>query len=483
MKKTISIILLLSMMLTLLIACDNGGENEETTPAVENSNEGQAEVETSTEVGPLAPRDLDGYVFRWLGTTVNEGIVYEEDDDVDTSSVKYKAQVERDAEVIDRLNVSFLDVQSGSENSVSSYMITDAMAPYSAFDAAAPHGPENISALISQNIAADVSDIPHLRLDQAWYQQQANKEYNIMGKLYFVASCFPALPGTCPLIFNKDMMLELNLDLPYDTILAGEWTIEKMMEYCSAAYKDLGAAGRDDQDFYGYSGHTRSICYFYQGMAGATTSRDENGAVVPVLSNDKVDALFTKISDFYNQSYCWTNTSLDAGVHSSSHKMFYDGNALFCFWITGTLKYYEIDAFDRGLAILPKYDLDQETYCMPASSGIAIFPANLENADYTGYIFESLCEATWRVVYPATIQEAIDFEQLTDEGSIAVQKLVDQSLTYDILKNCDPSGGLLESCGFIWYCVQNKTTPSAAASSVQAVVERQFHEFFYGKTE
>ena len=247
------------------------------------------------------------------------------------------------------------------------------------------------------------------------------------------------------------------------------------------ADKDLGASGRDENDYFGYAGHSRSICYFYQGMDGKTTGRDENGAVTPVISDDKVDAIYTKLYDFYNQSWAWHNLSLDAGVHSSSHKMFYDGNALFIYWITATLDYTEIDMFERGRALLPKYDLDQEFYRCPAGGGAYFFPSNIEDIDAMGYILESLCEASYRIVYPADIQEAINFQELTDEGSIEVTKLADQSGVYDILKSCDPSLGLLASCGYIWYCISNNTTPSAAASSVKSVVERQFSEFFYGK--
>ena len=479
MKKLISILLLLAMMLAVLVACNDDKGGEETTPANDDNGVAGGETNEETESSILPPKDLGGYVFRSLGHPDWEGIVYEEDDEIDDTSILVKSKLERDAEVKDMLNVQLVDVP---QQSIISYVLTDAMLPYSTYDMGRPWGTDSLAPLITQDIILDVGTIPHLRTEKPWYQQQALEEYSIMGKLYFVSAFYPEQPGSSPLWFNKDMMLELNLELPYDTILAGDWTIEKMSEYCAAAYKDLGSSGRDENDYFGYAGHSRSICYFYQGMDGRTTGRDENGAVTPVISDEKVDAIYSKLIDFYNQSWAWHNTDLNAGVHSSSHRMFYDGNALFIYWVTATLHAEEIDAFERGLAILPKYDLDQETYRCP-SGGAYFFPSNIEDVDALGYIFEYLCEASYRIVYPAVIQEAIDFEQLTDEGSIKVQKLVDQSLFCDILKSCDPSEGLLASCGYVWYCISNNTTPSAAASSVKSVVERQFQEFFYGKQE
>jgi hypothetical protein len=188
--------------------------------------------------------------------------------------------------------------------------------------------------------------------------------------------------------------------------------------------------------------------------------------------------MYDKVTEFYNHKANWTNNNLTAGDHTSSHRVFYDGRAMFCYWVTGTLSHEEIDTFKKGLGILPKYNLDQENYCCPVAGGTLLFPANLEDPYTTGYIYESICEASWRIVYPASIQEARDFETLTDEESILVKKLVDQSLTYDILKDCDPTGGALGSCGFIWDCIQNQVPPSVLAQSYEDAYNLLFDEFF-----
>jgi len=110
-----------------------------------------------------------------------------------------------------------------------------------------------------------------------------------------------------------------------------------------------------------------------------------------------------------------------------------------------------------------------------------LMPCNLRNPENTGLLLEALCEASMRLTYPATIQESVDFEELTDEGSIEVQKLMDRSLTYDILGCCDPSNGQLGNSGFINYCLKNNTTPAIAAPSAQAGLEALFTKFFYGE--
>jgi hypothetical protein len=254
------------------------------------------------------------------------------------------------------------------------------------------------------------------------------------------------------------------------------------MKYTTVGYSNFNSADGniDGLDKFGYAGHTRSICYFYQGFGGPTTARTTSGGLVPVLSNDTVVAMYDKIREFYDDKANWTNSSLDAGDATSSHRVFYDGRAMFCYWITGTLRAEDIETFTKGLAILPKYNLDQENYCCPVAGGTKVFPRNLEDSYTTGYLYEALCEATWRIVYPASIQEARDFETLSDDESIAIKKLIDQSLTYDILKECDPTGGKLGSCGFIAECVDTNSEPAIVAMMYGDIYDTMFEEFCDG---
>ena len=472
MKKLISILLLSVMLLTTLVACGGGGNNDGGSSGGGGKSEGGDEY--------LEAVDFEGYVFRWLGAENTVGIVVDEGEEADETSILYQANVERDSEIIDRFNVKFEDIKSGTVSAIVSYVIKDALNPTSSYDVGNISGPENASDVVSMNLAEDVKSMPIMDLTQDWYAQQANDEFSIYGKQFFFAGAFPDFPSSPAFLFNKNFILEKNMELPYDIMLSGNWTIEELMKYTTVGYSDFNSAtpGIDGLDKFGYSGHKRSICYFYQGFGGQTTYTTSDGAKAPVLSNDTVDAYYDKLLEFYNDKANWTNTSLEAGDATSSHRVFYDGRAMFCYWITGTLSHEEIETFDKGLGILPKYNLDQETYCCPVAGGTLMFPTNLEDTYTTGYLYEAICEASWRIVYPASIQEAKDYQTLTDEESIEVKKLVDQSLTYDILKDCDPSGGALGSCGFMWDCLNNQTPPSVAAQAYEDMFDMLFEDFF-----
>ena len=468
MKKLISILLLSVMLLSALVAC--GGDKQT----------GSGGGETSGDSTYLPNVDFEGYTFRWLASDNSYGIAVDEGEERDESSTLYQAEVARDSEIADRFNVKFEDVKSGAPGEIVAYVIKDALNPSSSYDVGHIGGPENASDVIAMNLVEDANDMPMLDLSKEWYAQQANEEFSIYGKQFFIAAAYPDMPGSPQFLFNKNMILEKNMDLPYDIILSGNWTIEELMKYTTVGYSNFNTndPGIDGLDKFGYAGHDRSVCYFYQGFAGQTTSRSSNGSVVPVLANDTIDAYYDKLLEFYNDKANWTNSNLEAGDATSSHRVFYDGRAMFCYWVTGTLAHSKIETFEKGLGILPKYNLDQEKYCCPTVGGIKLFPANLEDPYTTGYLYESLCEASWRLVYPASIQEAVDFQELTDEESIEVKKLVDQSLTYDILKNIDPTGNKLSSCGFMWESLRSEVPPSILAQLYEDAYKLLFEEFY-----
>ena len=110
-------------------------------------------------------------------------------------------------------------------------------------------------------------------------------------------------------------------------------------------------------------------------------------------------------------------------------------------------------------------------------------PGNMADPETVGYIFEALAETSWRLVYPAVIQEASEYENLPDEQSIEVKKLMDRSLMYDVLRKLDPSGGQVKACAFVLYCLKNNTTPAVAAPAAKGSIEKMFSEFFYNDSE
>ena len=114
------------------------------------------------------------------------------------------------------------------------------------------------------------------------------------------------------------------------------------------------------------------------------------------------------------------------------------------------------------------------------SANLYFFPKNSEDFVRLGTIYEALGEASYRITYPASLQEAKDLKLLIDDESVAVQKIVDQSLRFDILNNFDPVG-VLSNNGFMWMCFKEEERPSILALSWKDGWEAEFEGFFDGE--
>ena len=216
MKRFLVSLLVLTMLVLCFASCGDTGNGSGN--GIKDNEEGQY----------LENIDFEGYTFRFLGGAADGGILYDEDE-MDSSSLMDQAIIERDSEIIERFNISF-DQNILQENYIASFVLTDALNGTSSYDFARLHGTESAAEIIAQKAAADIKKLPTIDLTQPWYQSQANDEYTIMGRQYLVAGMYPNINGTPPLVFNKSMVTEINMPMPYDLILSGNWTIEEMLK-------------------------------------------------------------------------------------------------------------------------------------------------------------------------------------------------------------------------------------------------------------
>ena len=476
MKKYLTVILALCMVLLCFVSCGNGNTNSgDVSDSGSNPN--------NEEEKYLDDQDFGGYAFTFLGTSKDPGVIVQESD-IDKTSILDRAKIERDEEIKKRFNIVFEEKILSIEEHIASYVRSDSLKPTPSFDFGRVSGREDVSEFLLSHSVADVRDIPVMDLDKPWYIQQANEEYTIMDRQFFVSGMYPELVKSRPLLFNKTMLNDLNMDLPYSIILDGKWTFEEFKEYMSVGYSNLNETNNDVDalDRFGYAGHEHSITYFYQGLGGLSTVKAANGAVIPVIGDGDSDTLYTMLKEFMDSDAAWMNSSyFDVNDSSSSHSPFYNGRAMFCSWTAVISDYTDIDSFEYGLAIYPKLDTNQTQYYSPVqSANLYFFPKNSEDFVKLGTIYEALSEASYRITYPASLQEARERKLLVDDESVAVQKLVDQSLRFDILNNFDPVGGLSNN-GFIWMCLQEEHLPSILALSWKDGWEITFESFFDGE--
>ena len=94
---------------------------------------------------------------------------------------------------------------------------------------------EQIS-LVTDGILQDLYTIPHLQLNETWWDNQINTTNTLNGKLYFASGSanLMAFDGMWCLFFNENLMDEYQLEKPYDLVREGKWTLDELIRYGSA---------------------------------------------------------------------------------------------------------------------------------------------------------------------------------------------------------------------------------------------------------
>ena len=472
MKRMLCMLLLLCLLCTpFLFACQQ--EPAAADPA------GSSGAETGGEDDPYLPaKDMGGYQWRVLTPSgVGNQIEITLEDAKNDTMLNYLYQ--RDLFMLDRFNIEIVALESAEHDRITTFVTQNMLSGEDLFDMGILHTPENASQLISSNLTYDIAMLPNVNLSSPWYNQQANEEYSIMGRQYFAVSDYPFGGGTFSLmLFNKNMMTEIGLELPYQMILDGEWTIEVLQEYCKEAWIDMDQSGSASEgDRFGFSANTYGPAYFYISMGGVMTNRDENGAVVPVLDGERVDQIYSKIYNFVNQPCNFVNLENDKVEMGT--KWFFNGQSLFHYYLRSPTELLNIDSFDYGLAIEPKFDIDQEDYRVPGAGGVVLISKYISDPETTGYLLEAFSQASMIMVKPKYSEEYRRLRILRDPESQQIYDLCQQSLVYDILKNCDPSG-LLSSCNWFRTAMnQGYSSISTMAGQYKAAVEAYFYDFYY----
>ena len=103
----------------------------------------------------------------------------------------------------------------------------------------------------------------------------------------------------------------------------------------------------------------------------------------------------------------------------------------------------------------------------------------ISDPETTGYLLEAFSQASMIMVKPKYSEEYRRLRILRDPESQQIYDLCQQSLVYDILKNCDPSG-LLSSCNWFRTAMnQGYSSISTMAGQYKAAVEAYFYDFYY----
>ena len=303
-----------------------------------------------------------------------------------------------------------------------------------------PNSAYNISV---EGLLMNMNDLPWTDINKPYWRTSVMESTSVGGKNYFYVGDLnlAALNAVGVIYFNKELAENYQLGNLYDTVRSGDWTFDKLNEYCPGVTSDLnGDQIMNEEDIFGLTTNGFAWQPLFAGTGSLIISKDKDD--IPVLNWDSernIDVI-KGIVDFVNdkesailmnqypnlESIGWGQASID---------MFRENRALF--WIEiiyGVLQQRDMDA-DFGLLPMPKYDENQEEYASYMHTGwssSAAVPITNADADLTGRILEDLAYQSSLTIRPAYYDVTLKGKVSRDNDSGDMLDIIYSNIKLDL---------------------------------------------------
>jgi len=454
MKKFICLLLILNIMvIPLFLSCSKpASQEDEISDANTKTDEGIDEnPELLRENTPDSlPDDLDfgGAEFRILHRNGDNGLYGDGDvfevevfAEAENGDIINDAIYKRNKLVEERLNIKItpigiIDASWNKAYDFFKYIQRSVSAGDDEFDVVLGYA-ALMPQYAMQGLFFDVNSFPHIDYDKTWWSQNFMDEMSIGGKCYLLEGDYALslLARAMCVYYNKDYAKDLGIENLYQTVLNGDWTIDKIGEISKSAYIDLNGNGiKDDGDRFGT---TITIGTYIDNLWFAfdqpVTIMDSDGFPVLAANTAKMAEMVSKTYDFL-----YNNEGVNALVENLEFELaslnnFSAGNTLF--WTNTLYKNVMLRATETDYGILPypKWDKAQERYMTGAQDNFSIIaiPVTCSNKELVGASLEALAAESYRSVTPAYYEIALKTKYLRDDESAMMLDIIRDGLSFN----------------------------------------------------
>jgi len=446
MKKRIALLLCLCMLVPTFASCSESTNADESNTA-QGSNPSAVEVvEEETENSRYAANipagtNYDGMKFT-VATYPNDGTIW---GDVDWSATEFTGEVLNDAVYQRMSNVEdLLNIDIEVAYTTGTGDLTTLNTSVTASDNAYQLYTLSAGQVINAASAGSIQDINKfaangtLDLDAAWWDQNIRTDLSLANHLF----CLTGDIGTMykksigVIMFNKNIIAQNQLEIPYDLMDAGQWTVDKMVEMGTKISNDLDGNGvMDQQDQYGLICFCDMMALAMIGCDVPYFTKDADDMPVNTFYTERSVAVVEKLATLMydpNLTYSWSKNGVG---EDPAFKMFQTDKSLFYYGELHAVATMRDMESPFGIMPMPKYDEIQEGYHHCINPNVAAtFVIPKTNADYEkcGYIIDALGAESKNELTPAYYDKTLQGKVSRDEESSASLDVIINSIRYDL---------------------------------------------------
>lgn len=422
-KKIFSVLLAVIMLGGIFASCKSNEEKPQ-----KNTTDTTAAVSETDYTPDIPVKKLNGAswnVYGYQPVTENAFFVEEPDSDVITEAIYNSLMAIEDRYEVD-ITMTYSGVEPGVQATQIKEMVSTGDTTYSMVELHDAIG----TGVAIEGYFYNLYDVPHLSLDTPWWHNIEDMTLN--GKVYNVSSDISLvdLRNAWCLFFNKDIMDDRSIEYPYQTVLEGSWTLDKLIAMTKDVYEDLNKNGESDKgDIYGFE-CMLSMYGWLDSFGIQTTTKDSDGKLVLMSDLDKVDNIVSTMCEWLKNSV----GAKDSGTENVSDvEGFMNGEYMIFMQAVSNIsnKFRYAEDLNYGILPMPKWDEKDEyiTSCLTYPFWI---PGNLdsEQLDIAGMLIEALSYEGYKTVAPTYYEVALKAKYNPDGDDSA--KMID--IVHDSLR-------------------------------------------------
>ncbi len=444
MKKAISAILVLFLLIAALAACGKTEETSSSTESIDTLPESSAEPvsqeEQSAEITlNVESKNYGGKEFIIYSTwnssdydsEIMESELYGDYNDYLTDNVN-EAIAERNRLVEDYLGITIREYFVRSErfggeavrqiraNHLSGTLNVHLVSP-SIFD---------MGALAAEGCFADLNAIEGFDARTPWFDQSFIKDAEVYGKLFFIqGDCGLFGFNATPVVFyNKKLAEQYHLPDLYKLVRDGKWTFDAVYTYAKLVSEDLDDNGiLDYRDKMGWLGQEGDSWNWFYG-SGEKIVDVQNGEMVISMYNERAVGVVEAMNKLFTDRsvYCCANDYFNISsrpVYEVTGKQFHDGRGLFFSEELHLIHLFSDMEDDFGILPIPKYNEEQDDYHSLINSwtGNAFaIPAVLSESEkqFASECLQVFCYFSTDTVKKEYIERTLKYQKTVDGDSV-----------------------------------------------------------------
>jgi hypothetical protein len=477
MKRILVLLLAVMMVLPLFVACNSGEGNTTTkpdqttvqpgvtTPTVTDTNvpTGSNEPEGTTEtpvttlpVGGDGKCDVPEEKINYEVTVLSHRGAWQSYDVIGYEAVNLEARKNaniaaaieaRNDKMEETYGVTFQNIaESNLTNLVQRAVVTNRHQ----YDIILPNLSE-AGEMAQKGLFIPVQELEYCETDESWYNQRALNELDINGLNFFFFTDITVvdLDAIWVYFFNYKVLEKYQLDVPYELLASGDWTLDTMLAMCEIV-TDKDAANMTKDNYWGLAGHDFNVTAFYAGAGEKIAIADNSGKITLTMNSGRIGDVITASLKFrpYWIRYPLYSQNLKGDYPGTDERFgfvagdnypqivecFTTGHTLFMGEVLSTLAELSNYDIEAGVLPVPKLNKEQkEYYSTTTSSATAMaVPTTTQDTTRISKIIDAWAYESSQTLLPVYKENCMKGVYSQDLITPEVLEDIFNSATYDM---------------------------------------------------